>query len=465
MAGISSPGIGSGLDVRSIVSQLVDAERAPVENRLNRREAGYQAELTAYGSLKSVLSVFQDTLSKLTNYNDFQSLRVSPSDRATVSATATDSAVAGNYSIEVSALAKSQSLASKAFADTSSTVGTGTLTFQFGSYDSGTNTFSPSATQATKTVDISATDNSLVGIRDAVNNAAIGVSASIINDGTGNRLVFNSENSGAENSLNISVTDLSDASNTDNVGLSQLAYDPTAVAGSGKNMSETVAAKDAAFSVNGLAVTSSSNDVSSVIEGVTLNLKAETTGTPVTVLLSENTSAVTGNVESFVEGYNELMKSINNLTSYNADTGRGSVLQGDSVTRGLTSQVRNILSSAVSGLSGAYRSLADIGITTQSGGTLALDKTKLSDAMAADFSVVGKLFAAAGTVDDPLIRYMDSTADSQVGNYDLNITQLATQGSYAGAPTAGFPLTVDATNNSFVIKADGAESATITLTQ
>lgn len=464
MAGLSSPGIGSGLDIRSLISQLVAAERTPVENRLNRREASYQAELTAYGSLKSVLSVFQDALSKLTDYSSFQSLRVTPSDRSVITASATDSAVPGQFAIEVTDLAKSQTLASKAFGDVTTAVGTGTLTFQFGSYDSGANTFSVSATQSTRTVDISTTDNSLVGIRDAVNNAAIGVSASIVNDGTGNRLVFNVEDSGAQNSLKISVSDLSDASNIDDAGLSQLAYDPTAT-GSGKNMTETVTAQDAAFTVNGLPVTSSSNEVTGVIEGLTLNLLAQTSGTAVTLSLSPNTTVVSDNVQSFVDGYNDLMKALNNLTSYNAETGQAAVLQGDALTRGLNNQVRNILSSAVAGLGGAYRSLADIGITTQEGGILSLDKTKLSGAMTADFTVIGKLFSVAGSVSDPLIKFLDSSAETKVGDYAVTVTQLATRAKLSGAAVAPFPLIIDANNDTLRIKVDGAQSSDITLTQ
>lgn len=465
MASISSPGIGSGLDVSSMVEQLIAAERAPAENRLNRREASYQAELSAYGTLKSTLSGFQSALASLTDFSNFQSLKAKSSDNSVVGVSASDSAISGNYSLEVTDLAKAQTVASKAFTATTSQVGTGTLTFQFGTYDSGGNTFTANADRATQTVDISTTDNSLIGIRDAVNNADIGVSASIVNDGSGYRLVFNSEESGAANSLKVTVADSSDGSDLDDAGLSQLAYDPTGTAGNGKNMTETVTAQDASFSVNGLAITSSSNEVSGVIDGVTLSLKDVTSGTPVSISVSQDTASVTKNVESFVTAYNDLMKTINSMTSYNAETGRAGILLGDSVTRGITSQVRTMLSSAVTGLDGAYRSLADIGITTEAGGTLTLDKSKLSEALEADAAEVARLFSAAGSADDPLISYLDSTGDSQVGDYAVNITQLATRGSYAGASTSGFPLTVDAGNDTFTIKVDGTQSATISLTQ
>lgn len=465
MASISSPGIGSGLDISSIVEQLVSAERVPVESRLNTKEATYQAELSAYGALKSTLSSFKGSLASLTSFENFQSLRASSSDSSVISASVSDGALTGNYSIEVSDLAKAQTIASKAFADTTTTVGEGTLTFQFGTYDSGGNTFTPNADKGIKTVDISSTDGSLVGIRDAVNDADIGVSASIINDGSGYRLVFNSDDTGAANSLKVTVSDSSDASDTDDAGLSQLAYDPTATVGAGKNLEEKVTAQDAAFTVNGISVTSSSNEISSVIDGLTLNLKDVTSGTPVSVSVSTSTSNITKNVEAFVTAFNDMVKTINSLTSYNADTKQAGILLGDSVTRGVTSQIRNILSSAVAGLDGAYRSLADIGITTQAGGTLALDSSKLSDAIKADPAVVGKLFAAAGTTDDPLITYLDSSDSSVVGEYAVNITQVATRGSYTGAATSGFPLTINDDNDTFSIKVDGTQSAIITLSQ
>ncbi len=463
MASITSAGIGSGLDVNGLVQQLVAAERAPVENRLNRREALYQAELSAYGTVKSVLSSFQTTMANLASVAEFNKLKTTSSDTTILEASASSSAATGTYSVEISTLAKAQTLASDAFADTTTEIGTGTLTFQFGTYDSGT--FTANADKAVQTVDIGATDGSLSGIRDAVNNADIGVTASIINDGSGYRLVFNSEDSGADNSLKITVSDSTDSSDTDDAGLSQLAYDPTATAGTGKNLTETVTAQDASFSVNGIDITQSTNTVTGVIEGVTLNLKDVTSGSPVTVKVAQDTGAITKSVESFVSSYNGLKTTLKGLSSYNAETGQGAILQGDSIIRSISSQISTILTSAVSGLSGSYRSLADIGITTQSDGTLALNSSKLQDAISDDSSIIGKLFAAAGTPDDALVDFVSATDDTQVGEYAVNITQLATRGSYTGAADSGFPLTINADNNTFVIKVDGTQSATIALTQ
>lgn len=463
MASVSVSGIGSGLDIKSLVDQLVAAERTPVETRLNTKEATVQARLSAYGMLKSALSSFQSTASGLADASAFLGLKATSSDSSVVSASASSSAIAGNYSIEVSTLATTHSIASKAFTDTATVVGTGSLTFQFGTYDSGGNTFTPNSDKSIQVVDI--TDGSLVGIRDAVNNANVGISASIVNDGSGYRLVFRSDDSGAANSIKVTVSDSTDANNTDDAGLSQLAYDPTGALGSGKNMSQTVAAVDASFSVNGLPITSSSNQVTSVIEGVTLDLKNTTSGTPVSVSVARDTSSITSKVQSFVTSYNDMIKTINSLTSYNASNGSAGILLGDSIARNVTSQIRDLLSSTVTGLTGNYTSLTNIGITTQAGGTLKLDETKLSSALTSDYSVVGKLFAAIGTTDDSLVSYVDSTSSSTVGEYAINITQLATQATVTGAATSGFPLTVDANNDNFVIKVDGTQSASISLTQ
>jgi flagellar hook-associated protein 2 len=466
MANVSVSGIGSGLDITALVDKLVTAERAPVENRLNTKEANVQAKLSAYGSLQSALSSFQTTVAGLADGSSFQGLKGTSSDSSVVSVSTTSSAITGNFNVAVTTLATAQSVASKAFTSTSSAVGTGSLTFQFGTYDSGGNTFTANGNKAIQVVDIASTDNSLIGIRDAVNNAGIGVSASIVNDGSGYRLVFQSNDSGAANSLKVTVADTTDASNVDDAGLSQLAYDPTAAGvGTGKNMTETVAAVDASFSVNGLAITSSSNQITDAIEGVTLNLKDVTSGTPVNISVQRDTSTITSNVQSFISSYNDMIGTIKSLTSYDASTGSAGILLGDSIARNVASQVRNLISSSVSGLTGNYTSLVNLGITTQADGTLTLDQTKLSSALSSDYSVVGKLFSAIGTTSDSLISYTGSTSTSTIGEYAVNISQLATQATITGAATSGFPLTIDANNDNFVLKVDGTQSASIALTQ
>ncbi len=470
MPTISSPGLGSGLDVQNIVSQLVAAEGQPANLRLSRKEAQYQAELSALGTFKSALSSFQGTLSSLTAAASFRPRTASSSDTDILTVSAGGKAAEASYAVSVEQLAQAHKLASAAFSDTTSSAtggNGGTLTFRFGTFSGGTFTVNPE--RATATVTISAADSSLQGIRDAVNNADIGVTATIINDGTGNRLVFVSNYSGAANSLEITVTD-DDGNDTDNAGLSQFAYDPAAAAGSGKNLTETVAAQDARVIIDGLTVTSSSNTLDQAIEDVTFNLVKESPGTNVTVTVSQNTSSVVSAVEGFVNGYNDFIQTVNDLTRYDPETGESGTLIGDSLVRSIRSQVQRIMVQQVSGLSGKYRSLADLGIKTQSDGTLSMDSGKLSSALDEDPDAVARVFAASAVASDTLVEPAPPGTDVKAGNYALDITALPARGFYNGAGVlpadfSATPLVIDGNNDNFTIKVDGVQSASLALAQ
>ncbi len=466
MPGISSLGIGSGLDLAGLVQKLVAAEGQAASARFDRREAKFQAELSALGLFKSALSDFKSAQQELLSITDFQTISAESGDSDLYTVTADTDARVGQHSIEIQSLARSQKLASKAFASDADVVGSGTLTFRFGTYDSGTNTFSANAQKAIQTVNIDPANNTLSGIRDAVNDADIGVRASIVDDGTGHRLVFSSVDTGAENSLEIIVGSDLDGNNQDDAGLSQLAYDPTAAgSGSGKNLTETVAAADAKLVVDGLTITRSENIVEGVIQGITFNLKSAAPGTTTDLTITKESAAVTNKVKQFVDDFNTLIDSLDDLSHYNADTGQAGPLFGDSSLRGIESRIRNLLTNAVSGLSGAVVSLADIGITTEKDGTLKLDSSKLQAAVDTDPDAVARLFSESGTVPDSLLRFSGSENQSIPGNYAINITQLATQGAYSGAAAGAFPLTLDSTNDTLGIKVDGVDSATIHLSQ
>ena len=209
---ITATGIGSGLDVESLVSQLVLADVEPAEKRLNTREAAYLAQLSAYGSVKGVLSQFQIAAASAGAVGQYTGKLASTSSSESVMATATASAAVGDYSVDVTALAKAQSLASSAFSATTATFGTGTLTISLGTvgYDSGASSVT-GFTQKTNTTSVSvvidSSNNTLTGVRDALNAASAGVNASVVNDGSGYRLVIQSDSTGAENAVSISVAD------------------------------------------------------------------------------------------------------------------------------------------------------------------------------------------------------------------------------------------------------------------
>ncbi|WP_127476416.1 flagellar filament capping protein FliD [Sulfurivermis fontis] len=450
MASITSPGIGSGLDVAGLVNKLVTAEGQPVANRLDRREAKLQAQLSALGNVKSALSTFKGALANLTTIASFQKRTATSSNTELFTVAVAGRPVAGSYDVEVRSLAQAHKLASVAFDEASSAVGTGTLTFQFGD-----------PTKPAQTVAITDENNSLTGVRDAVNAANIGVRATIVNGDDGFQLVFSAESSGIDNSLRISVEESpADGSNTDMNGLSRLAYNEDAY-----NMTQTAAAKNAEVYIDGIKVSSATNTVSDAIAGLTLTLKKEEAGTKATLNVALDKNSATTAVEGFVNAFNSLVGTFNQLSGYNAETKQAGVLIGDSSLRGVLSQLRSVLSSPVSGLDGTYRALADLGIKTKTDGTLELDKAKLTAALDSNFDDIGRLFAATATATDSLVSYTSSTSATTVGSYALYITQAATRGSYVDAASSVSSLVVDGSNNTFKVSVDGVSSGTISLTQ
>ncbi|MGE0080914.1 MAG: flagellar filament capping protein FliD [Thiohalomonadaceae bacterium] len=425
-------GIGSGIDVKSLVEQLVAAEAQPAVTRLAKQESKYQAQLSALGSLKGALSSFKTALSGLTSVSSFDKRSATSSNAEVLTVTAGSKAVPGSYELEVLQLAKAQSLRSQAFDSGSAFVGTGTLTFHFG--DAG---------KAAQTVTINPGNGSLEGIRDAVNAAKIGVQASIVHAENKSYLVFSSEKTGTANSIaNITVSE----------GLSALAYE---------NFEEKVAAQDAEVTINGITVKSATNTVTGALDGVTLNLVKEGS---TTLTIGFDKDAVTKAVEGFVSAYNSLYGTIKSLSGYDAEKKTGGVLIGDSTVRSIASQIRNVLSSTVPGLTGSYRALADIGIKTQADGTLTIDKTKLNKALNENFEDIGRLFAAAGKPSDTLVHFDSATAKTQEGEYDVVITRLASAGTYTDAASSVSSTVVDDSNDTFTIKVDGVTSGTISLT-
>lgn len=472
MANITSAGIGSGLDVTGLVTQLLAAERQPLAV-LDKKEAIVQAKLSAYGSFKSALSSFQSAMSGLANLSKFQAFKATSADTSVVTSSVASNAVPGSYGVEVTLLAQANKLRSKTFADVTSGIGTGTLTFQFGKVSGAS--FTVNGEKSAQTVTISAAQNSVSGIRDAVNAANIGVTAAILNDGTGNRLVFTSKDTGENNSLKVTVADTSDASNTDDAGLSQLAYDVAGTAGNGKNLIESIAGQNASLKVDGITISKANNTVADVIQGVTLNLlKPSATGVATTVTVARDVDAVKTSISAFVKAYNDINKTVKDLTFYNAETKQGSILQGDTSAVSVLAQIRRTLNSALTGLGGTYTALSQVGIAFQKDGTLLLDDAKLQKAVDTNFNDIAGLFAAQGRPTDSLVSYVSATDKTQTGSYTIAVSQLATQGARSGVATAALadtagtftvPFVVDANNDTFTVKVDGTQSATVTLTQ
>lgn len=416
MASISSAGVGSGLDIEGIISSLMSAERQPL-TKVAQERTQINTKISIYGIIKNSFSELQSAASKLTSLSNLNPLKASSSDDKSVSATASASGSKGTYNIEVSQLAKAQSVAASAVASADTSVGTGSLTITLGSYASGPNTFTPNATKTPVTINIGAGQQTLTGIKEAINNSDAGVTASIINDGTGARLVLTSKETGLENGFKLEVSD-NDGTNTNTTGLSMIAFDPTAVVGAGKNATSLQVAQNAMFKVNGLDVTKSSNTVTDAVEGLTLNLKAVTTS-PVTLQVGLDDTALKSTLDSLVSAYNKIRGNLKDQQEKDATLAKETT--PSSLERGL----RNILRETVStyGLS-----LSDIGMSFDRTGVLSLNKTKLDEAIAADPAVLEKVFSNTATTTDARVKFLGSTKNTLEGTYTINITQAASTG-------------------------------------
>lgn len=441
MAGVSSA--TSTIDVNSIVSQLMTIESRK-KTLLQRDEAGYQVKLTAAGALSSSLSSFKTAMDSLRNIGSFQSAKAVSGDSTVLTASASSTATPGTYSLEVTQLAKANMLASTAYVDTASAIATGTLTIQVG-------------TGASKDVVIDSTNNTLAGIRDAINKAGTDVTASIVNDGTGYKLITTANKMGASNTIKVTVTGDSVGTDTDATGLSSLVYDPAGT----QNMTQIQTAQSATLKMGTLTITKDSNTITDVVQGVTLNLVKQQVGTPVSLTVSNDTSVASASITKFVNEFNSLIKTINEQSGYNTATKKSGPLGGDSAVRQIASQVRRVITETIPGLSSGVNSLAQIGISTQKDGTLAIDSAKLSTAMTSNFSDIAKLFAKVGAATDANISMISSTTATVAGTYSIDITQAATQGKIVGGAAVG-SLTIDGTNNALSLSINGV-AGSITL--
>lgn len=463
MAGLSSPGIGSGLDINGLITKLMDVEQTPIK-ALAKKEADYQAKLTAYGTLKGAVASFQTAAKGLSTTSKFSTAKATVADAAILAANASSIAKPGSYSVEVTQLAQSHKIASGTVADPATAIGTGTLTIDFGTYSSAGNSFTVNADKTSKSITIDSTNNSLSGIRDAINEADAGITASILNDGDGYRLVLSGNESGGANSLRVLVSGDNSGTDIDALGLSQLAYDPTKTVGTGKNLAEKAPAKNAELTIDGIAVSKSTNSISDAIAGVTLNLLKKTeTDTPTTVTVARDPTNVKTAVEGFVKAFNEMAATMKQLGGYDFKTQVGGLLLGDTTLRSMQAQARSILTQRLEYADGGVSSLSDIGVSFQRDGTLSINSTKLDSVLADPTKNVAGLFAIMGVPSDSLVSYGTATSYTQPGHYGLEITQVATKGSSTGTNAVSASTVIAAgIDDSLTLKLNGT-SATVTL--
>ena len=431
--------MSSSIDVSTIVENLMYVERAPVRI-MESKVSTLEGKVGAYQSLNTKLSALADKLNTLLfgssdapltqpySFADrlsksiFAQSEMISSDEDAISATASGVAAGGSYAITVSSLAQAHTMISSSFADaTSTSIGTGTVTITGGSGEP-------------VTLTLNDTNSTLNGLRDAINNAQAGVTATIINDGSSTpyRLMLTSNDTGTANAFTV-TSSLS--------------------GGQSPTFSQTQAATDAQFTVNGVSIIKSSNTISDVIDGVTLTLKNQTAA-PVTLRAQRDTDAIVTALNEFVTAYNAVNSFINSQFTYNADAEGAGILAGDSTLRRVQSLLQNPLSQSVKN---PYTNLAvasQAGLEFSRDGSLSLNESEFREAIGNNFTAVAALFlgdgtpAGGATASDRRVNFAGKTPLTQAGTYAIQVDALAQRAS--------------ATGNQVVSLLSGDETLTIT---
>ncbi len=387
MASITSTGIGSQLDVESIITQLMAIEKKPL-TALQTTASTLDSKISAFGTLKSQLSALSDAATKLAAAATWNAKTASSSNATALSASVTNAgdAVASSFTMQVSQLARAQAVSSNAAA-TGTGFGLGTLSIQLGDWND-TDAGGPNFAAGDKpAIDISVNEgDSLSAIAAKINGAGAGVSATVLKDLSGERLMLRSSSTGEAAGFRVTATPLGSGDGAD---LGLLAFDGT---GQGMGANPVQYARNAEATINGVTIRSATNVLADTVPGVSLTLSQVTTS-PVEVAVATDTSGLRGTIQAFVTAYNTMNQTLNSATAYDAASKTAALLQGDSTAVSLQNALRSLVGAPSGG--GAIQRLSDLGITVakDGAGNLALDTAKLDTALK-NPAAVQQFFAA-----------------------------------------------------------------------
>ena len=409
-------GINSNLDTNDIVSKLISLQRRPID--LLEAKADLEAEkLLAFQELQLRLQTFKSVVTTINSETKFLSTKGvfsnnSASDtNQVITLDTTSQAASGTFSLVVNQLARESKLVSASYSATSDTIPQGILNITVGT--------------TTTQININSTNNTLDGLRLAINNSGANIQASFLNDGSSTnpiRLLVAGTKSGADNSVSLSINQALIGAETQEV----------------LSFTTTQSAQNASFTLDGITITKSNNTVTDVITGATINLQSAGSGI---VTLSSDQTAIKEKVNAFVDGYNELSAFLDGQQFLDTDTGSTGLLFGNFTVQNLQQSLRNTLSSAVPGVSGTFNSLSQIGIRTQSDGTISIDDAKLTADLNTDIGSVSNLFASKGTTSNNNVTFIGFTKDTVAGTFDLRVVggvpQLSVSGQNQYSDAAG----------------------------
>ena len=408
MAISSLSGINSGLDSQGIVNNLVALEARPIDVLISQQEAEKE-KLSAFQDLQSRLQTFKSVVNTINTESRFlasqgEFANNDPSSNNTVvDITTTSSASSGTFSLTVNQLARETKIISQGYATTTSEITTGRVEI----FDGTKTTF----------IDIDSSNNTVDGLRLAINNSGANVSASFLNDGDENnpiRLLISGTKTGEDNAVTISH-------NFGGIGGEEIVA---------TGFTETQSAQNAELIVDGVAVSKNSNLVNDVISGATLSLQSTGEGS---ITLSTNIVAITDKVADFVDGYNELMQFLNEELEVDVSNNVTGTLFGNFTVQNLQQTLRSTITNVIPGITGDYQFLSQIGITTNNDGTISLDRSTLSSAIATDARNVSQLFSSRGTTTNSGVAFVGFTKETQAGTYDLRVQGGVPQLSEPGA--------------------------------
>ena len=438
---LSALNIGSGLNTTEIVDAIVEAERAPRANIIEQAKEERTVAISSFGKVKQNFETFGTELSKLDGKTGLSTTQVGTS----IGLEITDSAKAKAFSnnITVSTLAAAHTLAFNNHASETASIGTGTLTFSFGKWNSD-NTFTANSSRTDKAVTISTANNTLAGLRDAINAAAMDVTASILKTGTSTFSLVVRSKEGASQAMKITAVETSDVS-----GLSNLAY---ATVNTGVR---TVDGADAALTIDGVAVTRESNTIADLVDGMTLTLKS-TTSSAETIGATYSTTTAQATMQTFVDQLSNLGKTLDDLSARGINGAESGALAGDPLVRLLRGQLRSYTTSPIVGFGAKSYYLADYGVKTNQDGTLTLDAKKFKKQYEADPAGFSAIINSRVTTNSGLVTGSVSGTTYKAGTYAFDIND-------SGAATiAGTAMT--RTDNTFTVSSGDAAGVRIDIT-
>ena len=423
---MSISGLSSGLQTDTIISKYMEIARKP-QQALTDRKTKAQQQLMAWQDLNTRVLALQTKCDSIASVAGFQTKTATSSQPDIVDVTASSSATAGTYYVTVNNTAKSHQIASQTFSGLDSAVSAGTIRITVDS--------------TSVDVNVDSSNNTLVGVKDAINKANAGVSASVVNQGTASNpqysLILTSNQTGTEHKMIVDAgtTGLQINSGQDGNG------DRTLVQAAG----------DAEIMLGSLKFTRSSNSISDIIPGVTLNLSNFDPAKTIKIDVSQDTESSKAAVKGFVDQYNDIMKTIKNLTMYDSQTGDTGILLGNYELQSLQMNLESAVTNSVPGIpiqkgKQTYNALSSVGIATGTDGLLVIDDAQLSAALRNNAADVGKLFGTTLQSDSPYVSLVSSTSDTKesgVKGYGISITQPATRTMIQAGKAMNDTLTAD----------------------